>query len=225
MKFISNIPVEIKDHDVIRLLGHVKHQDKELSGRFVRLYEEEKRYARRLIDPKAVFIIEDISSVPKREIFVGAEKVVFSLTSIGSKLEDRVSKLSAGGKLERSVVLDAIGSSTVESAADFVNEKINQRAEELGYDYTHRFSPGYCIWDISDQKLFFDTLPADQVGVKLTRSMMMAPRKSVTFSINFGYKETMDMSLGQRDCGTCSKADCKYRGKRMEYYIEKKFDK
>ena len=211
MRFMNDIPIEIDDRDVFRLLGCVNEHDRKLDERFARLYEGEKRYAKKLMQPRAVFVIKDFSAVQKREIFNGAEKIALSLTTIGSKLEERVSQLSAMGHLERSVVLDAIGSAAMESVANFLNEIINQRAEELGYDYTCRFSPGYCFWDISDQRLFFDLLPADQIGVKLTQSMMMVPRKSVTFAVNLGRKKTLDMGLGQRDCGTCNKADCRYR--------------
>jgi hypothetical protein len=215
MKLINDIPIEIRDNDVFKLLGFVKERDRELNDRFLTLFRDEKCRARGLIRPRAMFVVKDINSVPEREIFSGAKKVVFSLVTIGLKLEEKVSKLSASSKLERSVVLDAIGSAAVESVAAFVNEMVNKRAEKLSFDHTYRYSPGYCTWDISDQQLFFDLIPAAQIGVKLTQSLMMVPRKSITFAVNFGYKNEMDMGLGQRNCTTCGKVDCKYKIQRM----------
>jgi cobalamin-dependent methionine synthase I len=141
--------------------------------------------------------------------------VVFSLITIGVKLEHYVSKLSAEGKLQQSVILDAIGSTAAECVADFVNKRINEKAIESGYDYTNRFSPGYCIWDIDDQKLFFDLLPAKSIGVILSQTQMMNPRKSITFAVNLGSKNKMDMDIGKRNCKTCTKTDCKYRYKKI----------
>jgi hypothetical protein len=225
MNFITDIPVEINDHDIFRLLGHEKGRHKELDDRFIKLYEQEKHYAKRVLKPRAIYTIKDLGSLPKREIFADAKKVALALATIGPKLEARASQLSTNGKLQRAIVLDAIGSSSAESVADFVNEEINEKAKESGYDYTHRFSPGYCIWDISDQRLFFDVLSAEKAGVRLNQSMMMIPRKSVTFAVNFGYKETMDMDLGKKNCERCDRMECKYRRKGRTNYMKEKFEK
>lgn len=225
MKFITDIPVEINDHDIFRLLGYTKDRYKELDQRFITLYEEEKNYAKNLLNPRAIYTIKDTKSLPKREVFANAKKVAFALATIGPKIENRVAQLSANGKLQRSVILDAIGSSSTESVADFVNEKINVKAKELRYDFTHRFSPGYCIWNISDQRLFFDILPAEKVGAQLNQSMMMIPRKSVTFAVNLGYRKRMNMELGKKNCETCDRVECKHRREGIAYYMKEKLEK
>ncbi|MDH5706513.1 MAG: hypothetical protein OEZ45_10900, partial [Candidatus Aminicenantes bacterium] len=63
-----------------------------------------------------------------------------------------------------------------------------EKARETGLWPSKRFSPGYGKWDIREQRYVFSVLPGESIGVRLTESCMMIPRKSVSFRINF-YKD------------------------------------
>ena len=62
---------------------------------------------------------------------------------------------------------------------------IAQAARDMGLWPSKRFSAGYGIWDIREQAYVFSMLPAEEIGVRLTDTFMMVPRKSVSFRINF----------------------------------------
>lgn len=214
MYYVKNIPLIIQDNEVFNQLGYT--EDYNFKRHFLKLYNEEKQEAQDSIKPKAIFTIENIKSIPSKDIFNEAKEVAFCVVTIGLKLEQKVSKLTKQGKFERSVILDAIGSSTVEQIANFVNEKINNEARKRNYDYTKRFSPGYCTYDLNDQKLIFRKVPAEKINVTLTESMMMSPRKSISFAVNFGFKEEMDMNIGIRTCDYCDKINCKFNKNRRK---------
>ena len=130
---------------------------------------------------------------------------VFVLT-IGGYLEELVAYLSTKGMVLQATVLDAVGSGAVEKLAGEIETEIRLEAAADGMVVSRRFSPGYCDWDISQQKRFFELLDGNTAGVSLTENMLMMPRKSISGIIGIG--------LPGRDiekynpCLICQKKDC-----------------
>jgi cobalamin-dependent methionine synthase I len=208
MTLIEDFPVDIRYDEVYSVLGYA--EDTVKKERFMEQYMDVLKDVQDLIEPAAVFEIVDVGEIPARDIFAGAREVAFCVTTIGPGLERWVAELVECGKMERSVVLDALGSGAAEGAADFVNKEINEAARSRNMAFTRRFSPGYCTWDITDQRLMFDLVPAERIRVRLTESLMMLPLKSVSFAVNVGLKDELDMDTGVRTCGSCDRINCKY---------------
>ncbi len=130
---------------------------------------------------------------------------VFVLT-IGSYLEELVTYLSTKGMVLQATVLDAVGSGAVEILAGEIEAEIRREAAANGLVVSRRFSPGYCDWDISQQRGFFRLLDGHTASVALTENMLMMPRKSISGIIGIG--------LPGRDvekynpCLICQKKDC-----------------
>jgi len=211
MNIVEDISIVVRDEEVFNLLGYTKERGP--TARFLDTYKEMKNEAMAVIKPQALFELFNIKTLPPRDIFNGAREVAFSVLTIGQGLEQKVSKLGSQGKLERSVILDAIGSNAAEEVANCVNSKINEMALERKYSYSNRFSPGYCTWDLHDQSLIFERIQTDRINVSLTKSYMMIPRKSISFGVNIGLKEELDMNLGIRTCESCEKLKCKFKKK------------
>ena len=72
---------------------------------------------------------------------------------------------------------------------------------------TNRYSPGYCHWDVADQRKLFSLFPSAPCGVTLTSSLLMNPVKSISGVIGIG------KSVGYRDypCALCLSNHCIYR--------------
>ncbi|MBN1505061.1 MAG: hypothetical protein JW952_08385 [Candidatus Eisenbacteria bacterium] len=138
-----------------------------------------------------------------------ALEVALSVCTIGAPLEERVSEYSSAGELTRSLILDAAGSVLTEAVCDYANEKICGRAVGRSLYTTRRVSPGYGRWKIEEQKVIFQLLPADSIGVTLTKSYMMIPRKSVSFAVRL----TAERPTGQfgSPCATCGREGCEFR--------------
>ena len=168
-----------------------------------------KDEARELIEPKAIYDIFDRKELPHRECFSEAQKVALAICTIGSNLPDFAKNLMKDGRLVEGVLFDAIGSVAAEAVASEINLVINQRAEDLSLQVTERFSPGYCDWDMSDQRLFFEKLNAKEINVVLTDAFMMLPVKSICFAVNMG--ENVLASHWENRCMYCNKKECSHR--------------
>lgn len=139
----------------------------------------------------------------------GCQKVaVFALT-IGSTLEKFSASLSANGLVLKASVVDAVGSALAEKLADRMQSGVEAKAATLGLAISRRFSPGYCDWHVSQQRMVFKAL-GEQTGViRLTPSCLMIPRKSVSGIIGLGPFGLADKYV---PCRTCKKSkQCLWR--------------
>jgi len=209
---------DIDLQEVLRNIGYAS--DSEPPARILSLTNGYVENAHHLIDASYSYVIRDIEWVwGSRVIIEGSivfrseviarlleqcERVaVFALT-IGSHLEEMASQLAEDGLVVQAAVLDAIGSDATEKVAAFVQDKISEVARTQGLTTSQRFSPGYCDWDVSQQKMVFQTLKGDHAGISLTEGCLMFPQKSITGIIGIG----PDGIANYNPCTTCDKQDC-----------------
>lgn len=95
---------------------------------------------------------------------------------------------------------DHLASLYAESLANYVHEEIGSSATARGMKFSNRYSPGYCGWRVSDQKLLFAAFPDSPCNVKLTEGSLMYPVKSVSGVVAIG-GEVLFAPYG---CETCS---------------------
>jgi hypothetical protein len=139
----------------------------------------------------------------------GAVRVAVLAVSVGGKLEARVAELFAAGEYAKAVLLDAAATAAVEQAADSVCAFIAAAAQKEGLCAGQRFSPGYGDWDIKEQPEVLRLAGAEQIGIGLTSSFMLLPRKSVTAML--GLKPAPGSGELPAGCVACAKADCQLR--------------
>jgi hypothetical protein len=137
-----------------------------------------------LLHPQVLYRILDYAETNGHPVFEGAAKVAICLCTIGEDLERSSSELIKDNEMLRGFILDSFGSEAAEETAIQADRIIAQEARDMGLWPSKRFSPGYGIWDIREQSYVFATLPAADIGVRLTDTFMMIPRKSVSFRIN-----------------------------------------
>jgi len=176
--------------------------------------------ANQFIAPSFSYVVRDIELVEGNSVFLEdgvifesgviarllekASKVAVFVLTIGNYLEDTAAQLAQDGLVLQSAVLDAIGSDAAERIADSVESQISEVAHNQGLTISRRFSPGYCDWDVSQQKMVFQAMKGDYAGVNLTDSCLMIPRKSISGIIGIGPSEMTDYN----PCKTCDKRDC-----------------
>jgi hypothetical protein len=130
---------------------------------------------------------------------------VFALT-LGSHLEDMVAHLAEHGLVLQATVLDAIGSGATEKLAVHLEEKIKRIVNAGGLITSQRFSPGYCDWEVGQQEMIFKAMNGDTAGIRLTESLLMMPRKSISGIIGIGLPGNGIENYNP--CNTCKKKDC-----------------
>jgi len=139
-----------------------------------------------------------------------AKQLAAVVCSIGPRLEDRVTYLSAQKDLLRALLLDAIGSAAVDSLVQKACDVIRHEASSLGYQAGSRISPGNPGLPISEQSNVFRLVPGEQIGVRLNSSLLMIPRKSVSTIIGIGPDMTTWTEVERCDRCNLNKS-CLYR--------------
>jgi len=124
-------------------------------------------------------------------------------------LEETAYQLAKDGLILQATVLDAIGSDAVEKLADFVQDRIREVAATKGLVTSQRFSPGYCDWNIGQQRMLFWALNGNTLGIHLTGECLMIPQKSISGIIGIGFSNGDVESYNP--CKTCEKHDCPNR--------------
>lgn len=216
----GSVDVEIDKRQVCHLIGY--DDDHKLSARISSLVDDYAKHAQHLISPQYSYVIKDVewargtiafiedSTIFKSEVVVRlleqCKQVAIFLVTIGKYLEETAWKLSRDGLILQATVLDAVGSDAVEKAADGVQDKIKQIASADGLVISRRFSPGYCDWNIGQQRMLFHALTGNRLGVHLTGECLMIPQKSISGIVGIGSPNGNVENYNP--CQLCSKQDC-----------------
>jgi len=203
---------------VLRDIGYAP--DSKPSSRMEALVNDYIENAHQFISPSFSYVVRDIELVKGSSVILEGsiifesgviarlleqcKKVAMFVLTIGNYLEDTAARLAQDGLVLQSAVLDAIGSDAAERLADSVEDQISEVAHNQGFTISRRFSPGYCDWDVSQQKMVFQVMKGDCAGVHLTDGCLMLPRKSISGIIGIGPCGLEDYN----PCKTCNKDDC-----------------
>ncbi len=184
IKRIENLKIEFNEQRILRLIGY-KKKSHEIKEPTKKLIAEEKKKLEYLLHPASIYTILDYDETNKHPVFKDAEKVALCLCTIGPDLENEINQLMEKNEMVRALILDSLGSEAAEEVAIQSDRRLADIAKKMSLWPSKRYSPGYGKWDIKEQKYIFQVLPGEDIGVRLTDSCMMIPRKSVSFRINF----------------------------------------
>ncbi len=139
-----------------------------------------------------------------------SEHVALFLCTAGAGIGEWSGKLMKSGDMIKGYVVDVTGSETVDAAMDIIQDGMEKELKVKGLKITERYSPGYCQWQVSEQKKLFSFFPENFCGVRLSPSSLMYPIKSISGIIGIG-KEVKRKGYS---CNLCDMKDCLYRRKR-----------
>jgi hypothetical protein len=223
---ITTLPPTIPEAEVRRLLGYPSGYaiPERVQLRLDALVAE----ASSLLEPRGAcerFALSGATAVqlPLPGPETSLSGFALGLVTIGPRLEERTSSALNAGDATEALLLDAIGSAAVEAAADSLGSLVARMGgtESGGVDDRRgpaggrgsgpacRISPGYGGWPLTAQEAIFARLPRKAVGVRLLPSMLMTPRKSVTFALWFDPAGRVIAGLG--GCSHCALERCPRR--------------
>lgn len=179
----EDVSIHVPRRKILHRLGY-KGRNAPVSPSVKKMIEEQEARLSELLSPRALCGILDYEDTNRHPIFAGAVKVALCICTIGPELEEESARLIQSNDMLLGFILDSFGSEAAEELAIQSDRLISDRALEMGLWPSKRFSPGYGIWDIREQAYLFNTLPAHEIGVRLSDTFMMIPRKSVSFRIN-----------------------------------------
>jgi hypothetical protein len=143
-------------------------------------------------------------------IFPEAKELAVLLCTIGPRLEKQVTDYSKSGKTMRGMILDGIGSTAVDMLALEVLRRLASEASSRGYEISSPVNPGMPGFPLTEQWNLLELVNADEIGVRLTASGVLVPRKSSSMVIGIGPKMTRWTQA--EVCARCSlRESCHYK--------------
>jgi hypothetical protein len=223
-----DLPVTIRPEAVHRYMGYP--EGRQPPARVARMVGPLVKEARRLARARGVFALlatdraAEVGLDPLASRGRGArggssptasEALAVGLVTAGGGIEAAASARARASEATASLVLDAAGTAAAEEAADRLCALIvGGEGDDEAVGVPCRLSPGYGSWPIERQRQLFDVLPAADIGVVLLPSMLMVPRKSVSFAMRLGAgSRPGDAAAG---CPRCALERCRYRRGRRE---------
>jgi len=99
----------------------------------------------------------------------------------GTHLLDEIHEETSRDNLSRAVVYDATASEMVDGALEWIVRYYTGILRREGRRLLkRRFSAGYGDFALEHQKIIYDLLTLDRIGVKITSTSILIPEKSVT---------------------------------------------
>ena len=200
MPVINNIPLTMSTEQVLRRQGI---QDSlKLQPHLTVLLRELLSTVNELLEPAIVYELYSITEVRHDRLrlengtalygsllpslLTQVKELGVAVCTIGPHLEEKVTSYFGRNEPLRGLILDGIGSTAVDCLAQKACQFMNREALSCGHKASSPLSPGMSGWPVSEQWHLFQLVPAEQIGVHLTSSAMMVPRKSISMVIGIG---------------------------------------
>jgi len=196
LKFFDSISTSTPKEDIYRRLGYVRESTflKEEHIQKTDLYIDESaeyiqlkgcacRVGVESIDNGVIKLVNDIifESKDLAKFLLGSKEVLIMGATAGELIMNKIQSFSQTNDLARGIVYDASASEIVDGALDWILNFSGRAIVREGLVLDHRrFSAGYGDFALKNQKVICEFLQMDKIGVKLTKSFLMLPEKSVT---------------------------------------------
>ena len=225
MPVVKDVSINLKLSNVLRRQGIKKPSSRLEIGAIVKelLAETDKLH---LLKPSFVYSIYPITGMDHEQLSLkgnialhgrlipalisDAIQLSVVVCTIGGELEEKVTEYASGKEALRSLLLDGIGSAAVDSLSQEVSRFMLREASSRGYQVSSPLNPGMPGFPLSEQWQIMKMVPAKDIGVSLTRSGIMMPRKSQ--SMVFGMGPNMPRWTQAERCAHCPLYEtCPYR--------------
>ncbi len=222
---LMEILPNVEDRELTRLLGSRKGRKlspalknkvihlKEKTSRLIKPRVHFKKHKIQKISPGVVQLESDqrLKSPKLSRTMRGSQEIVCFVGTIGKAIEKEINKLMKQKRLSEAYVLDAMGSVMVENLVEQFQSRLRKHYKAKNQAVGLPFSPGYCDWPVTEQKKLFQLIEPQQIGVELTESCLMKPRKSISGVVAL-FPGEKGQELGDYNpCLACQKLDCTAR--------------
>lgn len=221
--------LELDKKEILRYLGYRRNQelteavDQEIQELMVEVQEiATPRYTFRIFACQPNEVNRTIEVLGTDLVFEGksiyhhlkqAKKVVLLASTLGIEVERKIRQYSLTA-MSKSLILDSCCTEYIEKICDLAECEIEEAVRSEGLTLNRRFSPGYGDLSLEIQPKFLTILEADRrIGLNLSESLLMIPRKSVTAII--GLFDEAKLARPRRKKPSCAECwmnqTCHYR--------------
>ncbi len=190
MPVICDVPLSLKTREVVRREGFrgnssVRPEIKSLIRELLASVEEAH-----ILESAIAYEIYTIDEIDQYPLLPGllptAKEMAVAVCTIGPRLEKQASDYFKEGEPLRGMLLDDIGSAAVDSLMEEACKFIAGEASCRGYEASSPINPGMPGLPLTEQWRLLGMVPAQEIGVSLTSSGMLVPRKSASMAIGMG---------------------------------------
>ena len=178
-------------------------------------------------ESKPIAIIEECSKSDFKDIYLGegenaadsplpnivkkSEKLHLFAVTIGKNISEEINKHFDQNEFPIGSFIDSGASLTADNIVGVLENRVQvtfpNRSNTLAY------SPGYCGWHVSGQKMLFQFLKPNKIGITLNDSCLMTPMKSVSGVLVSGPSDIHIFDNNYSFCEECTTYSCKIRMK------------
>ncbi len=131
---------------------------------------------------------------------LGCKKIILMAATLGAGVENAIRRAQIKN-VSDAVIMDSCASVLIEAVCDTIDAMFRAEYEQQNLFLTMRYSPGYGDLPISIQKDFIYLLDTvRRIGLNVSSSGIMIPRKSVTAIIGVSETERKAEKLGCAGC-------------------------
>lgn len=219
MTVLGDIKIDIEVDDVLKIMGY--RGERKAPKRIAAAAVDARERCLELIEPRIVYEVYDISDMKGgivsldgshfrgkvlQRVLTGSVRAVVFVATVGGALDDEIRRLTENGDTFSAVMLDTFGSVALGVTSVRFYEKILElEGTPGGYGLTPSFGPGECRWDIREQRELFRLVNAGSIGVTLTETCLMIPKKSRSGIMGLGPADAISHSS---PCDLCSAKKC-----------------
>ncbi len=213
-----NQSIDWNDNEILLYLGY---RGQELEDEFLRQLSECKKQIEHAMEYKEVYQEFSLSQMNVEgtsltllgdsisEHLKDCSKVILMAVTLGAGVEQLMMRTQVSD-MSLALIMDACASAAVEAVCNKLQQKLEAAYGKQKLYLTDRFSPGYGDLPISLQGEFCRVLnTARRIGLSVTGTNIMVPRKSVTAIIGCADTPREHRKTG---CETCNMfRSCKFR--------------
>lgn len=114
------------------------------------------------------------------EFLAYSDEVILMASTVGKDIIERIFTEINSGDAATGVILDSVASQTADAGLNWMVDFLNKILKKEGKKLTkRRYSPGYGDLGMSNQKVIYDILCLERLGLEITEKYMLVPEKSV----------------------------------------------
>ncbi len=202
MPILRDIPIAVTPEEIIAVPGK-----RQIHPALLQNAERAIALAQTLWQPRAVYDWFEVRAVngghvtlssaeglttllqvgPKADLLAPAQRVLVSVGTIGSALEQRVHELQANGEAMAGYLLDSAGVVALGAIGEALRCLVEEAAASLNWGVSPSLSPGSLLgWSLRGQRDLCSLVPLEAIGVRLNDHYVLEPHKSASGLIGLG---------------------------------------
>ena len=219
--FVDSISIDREE-----VLRYLEYKGQDIDNNLIEIIEECRNITKDRINPRYTFRVYSIKQKYKGiielegtnlilesndlyEILKDCNECILMAATLGINIEKDIKKYSCT-ELTKGIIIDSCATTAIEEVCDRVQNEIENNILKNGQYLTFRYSPGYGDLSIEKNTEILTILNGQkEIGLTITNSGIMIPRKSVIAIIGITDKK---VEQDKTSCSTCkNKSKCKFK--------------